>query len=113
MTLELQIKGNKIFAPLKSNWVTLTQEERLKQEFIIRLINFYGYSLDQLGQDVEIKNKVKVDIAIWKDEKDKKKNKVPSIIIAIECKAEHVSIKKDDIFLSYKIADSVNANFFI
>ena len=113
MELNIQIQGNKIFAPLKNQWVSKTQEELLKQEFVARLVNFYGYNLNQLGQDLEIKNKVRVDIAIWKNEKDKKDNKIPSIIIAIECKAEHVSIKQEDIFLSYKIANSVNANFFI
>lgn len=113
MPLDIKIKNNKIYAPLKDEWLNLTEQEKLKQEFILRLINSYDYDLEQLGQDIEIKNKVKVDIAIWKNKADKKSKKVPSIIIAIECKAEHVSIKKDDILLSYKIASSVNANFFI
>ena len=113
MLLELQVKGKQIYAPLKSEWIKYSQEEKVKQEFIIRLVNFYGYDVDQLGQDVEIKNKVKVDIAIWKNSAEKQKNKIPSIIIAVECKADHVSIKQEDILLSYKIASSVNANFFI
>ena len=113
MTLELNIKNNKIFAPLLGAWLPLSQEEKIKQEFITRLINFYGYDIEQLGQDVEIKKKVKVDIAIWKNKEEKQKNKIPSIIIAIECKAEHVSIKKEDIQFSYKLASSVKANFFI
>lgn len=113
MAITVNIKDNKIFAPLLDKWLPLNQEEKIKQEFISRLVNFYGYDIEQLGQDVEIKNKVKVDIAIWKSKGEKQKKKIPSIIIAIECKAEHVSIKKEDILLSYKLASSVNASFFI
>ena len=63
--MKIQIKEDKIFSPLKDKWVRNTPEEKLKQEFICRLINSYGYSLEQLGQDIEIKKRYKADIAIW------------------------------------------------
>ena len=39
--MELQINGNKIFAPLKNKELVLTPEERVRQEYISRLVNVY------------------------------------------------------------------------
>jgi type I restriction enzyme M protein len=111
--MQVEIKNNKIFIPLKDIWVKNTPEEKLKQEFICRLVNSYGYSLKQLGQDVAIKKRYKADIAIWRTEKDKIKNAIPSIIITVECKAEHIKIKESDYSIGYNFASTINANFFI
>lgn len=109
----VEIKGNKIYAPLKKEWVRNTQEEKLKQEFICRLVNSYGYNLEQLGQDIEIKKRYRADIAIWRSAKEKLNNSVPSIIITVECKAEHIKIKESDYSIGYNFAANINANFFI
>lgn len=111
--MQIQVNGNKIFAPIKNKWVINTAEEKLKQEFIIRLVTTYGYSLNQLGQDVEIKKRYRADIAIWRSETDKIKNSIPSIIITVECKAEHIKIKESDYAIGYDFASTINANFFI
>jgi type I restriction enzyme M protein len=113
MSLEVQIKDNKIFAPLKNKWLVLKSEEKVRQEFICRLINSYGYQLNQIGQDVEIKNKQKVDIAIWRSVQEKIANSIPAIIITVECKAEHIKIKESDYTSTRDFASVVNANFFI
>jgi type I restriction enzyme M protein len=111
--MQIEIRGNKIFAPLKKEWIPNTQDEKLKQEFICRLVNNYGYKLGQLGQDVEIKKRYKADIAVWRSEKEKFKKFIPSIIITIECKAEHIKIKEADYSIGYNFASTINANFFI
>lgn len=111
--MQIEIKGNKIFAPLKNEWVTNSAEEKLKQEFISRLVNIYGYSLEQLGQDIEIKKRYKADIAIWRSKNEKSKNAIPSIIITVECKAENIKIKESDYSIGYNFASTINANFFI
>ncbi len=113
MELDIQIEKDKIFAPLLNKWVANTQEEKLKQEFIKKLVDSYGYSLGQLGQDIQIKRRFKADIAIWKSETEKSKNRVPSIIIAVECKAENVSIKEEDYEKGYNSAFAIEADFFI
>ena len=110
--LQVKIDNNKIFLPLKNIWVAYSSEEELKQEFIVRLVNSYGYSLEQLDQDVQIKRH-RADIAIWKSIEDKIQNRIPSIIIAIECKAEHIKIKESDYSKGYSFASSINASFFI
>ena len=67
MSMELKVENNKIYAPILGKWINLTPEEKLKQQFIIRLINHYGYSLEQIGQDVVIKDRYKADIGIWRN----------------------------------------------
>ncbi|MBO9200236.1 MULTISPECIES: N-6 DNA methylase [Niastella] len=111
--MQVEIKGSKIFSPLNGKWLPCSEEEKLKQEFICRLINNYGYDISQLGQDVEIKKRYKADIAIWGTALEKKKNSIPSIIITVECKAEHIKIKESDYTIGYNFASTINANFFI
>jgi type I restriction enzyme M protein len=113
MTLEVQIKDNKIFVPLKNKWLINTPEEKIRQEFICRLVNSHGYQLSQLGQDVEIENQQKVDIAIWRSKREKLKNAIPAIIITVKCSAEHIKIKKSDYENTLDFAYVINANFFI
>ncbi|WP_202912435.1 restriction endonuclease subunit M [Sphingobacterium olei] len=113
MSMELRVENNKIYAPILGKWINLTPEEKLKQQFILRLINHYGYSLEQLGQDVVIKDRYKADIGIWRNKSEKKKNKIPSIIIAAQCKAEHITINAEDYLIGYNFASSVKADFFI
>ncbi|EPE9874383.1 N-6 DNA methylase [Flavobacterium psychrophilum] len=111
--MQVQIKDKKIFAPLLDKWVDLNQEEKIKQEFIIRLINEYGYSIKQMKQDFQVKKGNIVDVAIWKYSNEFDKNLKPAIIITIDCKAEYISIKKEDIKDKYKLASLVDSDFFI
>ena len=102
MSLELQIKGNKIFAPLKDKWLVLTPEEKVRQTYICRLVNHYGYSLDQMQQEVTVAEgnkrgtgRASADIVIWKN-KDEVEKKAPSIVV--ECKADNIDIVEGDYF---------------
>ncbi len=113
MGIQLNKEKNKIYAPLLGKWVPYSSEEELKQKFIHRLTETYGYSLDQLGQDVKVKKRYEADIAIWRSKSDKEKKSIPSIIITVECKAENIRIKESDYSIGYNFASSINANFFI
>ena len=70
--MELKINGNKIFAPLKNKELVLTPEERVRQEYICRLVNHYGYDLSQMEQELQVNNshrgqgKARADIVVWK-----------------------------------------------
>lgn len=54
--MEIQINDNKIFAPLKGKWLVLTPEERVRQEYICRLVNHYGFNLAQMEQEIQVNN---------------------------------------------------------
>ncbi|MEG1738748.1 MAG: N-6 DNA methylase [Odoribacter sp.] len=115
--MEIKIKGNKIFAPLKEKELQLTPEESVRQEYICRLVNDYGYSLEQMAQEVQVNNsqrgqgKARADIVIWKSAKDK--NEDASAAIVIECKAEHITIQEEDYFQGYNYASWAGADFFV
>jgi len=47
MVLTVNIRDNKIFAPLSQKWLVLKPEKKDRQEYICRLVNNYGFSLEQ------------------------------------------------------------------
>jgi type I restriction enzyme M protein len=115
--MELKINGNKIFAPLKNKELVLTPEEKVRQEYICRLVNVYGYSLDQMAQEVQVSNshrgqgKARADIVIWKSASDKRNE--ASATIVVECKAEHITIREEDYYQGFNYASWAGAAFFV
>jgi type I restriction enzyme M protein len=115
--MQVQIKDNKIFAPLKDKWLVLKPEEKVRQEYICRLVNDYGFSLDQMEQEKKVTNssrgqgRAMADIVIWKTKKERLDGKYA--IIVIECKAEHITIREDDYFQGYNYARWAGADFFV
>ena len=114
--MKLQIKGNKIFAPLKNKELVLTPEERVRQEYICRLVDNYGYALNQMAQEVQVNNshrgqgKARADIVIWRSEADKKDD--ASAVIVEECKAEYITIREEDYCNGTTKPPGPMANFF-
>lgn len=115
--MEVQIKDNKIFAPLKDKWLVLKPEEEVRQNYIVRLVNSYGFDLNQMAQEVQVNNsqrgqgRAMADIVIWKNEADKLADKSP--VIVVECKAEHITIHEEDYFQGYNYASWAGADFFV
>lgn len=119
MTLLVEINGNKIKAPLKGKdtWLVLKPEEKVRQEYICRLVNNYGFDLEQMAQEIRVSNsqrgqgRAMADIVIWKNVKDKRENNSP--IIVVECKAEHITVREEDYFQGYNYASWAGADFFV
>ena len=115
--MELQIKNNKIFAPLKNKELVLTPEERVRQEYICRLVNHYGYELAQMDQELQVNNshrgqgKARADIVVWKSAFAKSNEDAATIVV--ECKAEHITIREEDYFQGYNYAAWAGADFFV
>ena len=115
--MEVQIKDNKIFAPLKDKWLVLKPEEKVRQEYICRLVNSYGFDLNQMEQEKQVNNSQRgqgrsmADIVIYKNEADKLASKSP--VIVVECKAEHITIREEDYFQGYNYASWAGADFFV
>lgn len=49
-TFEIKRESGKIFCPLTNSWHIETPEEKVRQEYIKKLVDDYGYSLDQMAQ---------------------------------------------------------------
>lgn len=115
--MEIQIKDNKIFSPLKNKWLVLKPEEEVRQKYICRLVDSYGYDLKQIDQELKVTNSLRgqgaarADIVIWKSAQDKNEKK--SAFIVVECKAESVTIRKDDYYQGYNYATWAGADFFV
>ncbi len=117
MSLKVENKDNKIFAPLSGKWLVTKPEEKVRQEYICRLVNNYGFSLDQMAQEVQVNNaqrgqgRAMADIVVWRSPKHKSESDSP--IIVVECKAEHITIREEDYFQGYNYAAWAGADFFV
>lgn len=117
--MEIEIKGNKIKAPLKGKdaWLVLKPEEEVRQKYICRLVNHYGFSIEQMAQEIQVSNsqrgqgRAMADIVIWRNEKDRAEDNSP--IIVVECKAEHITVREEDYFQGYNYASWAGADFFV
>ena len=119
MALQVEIKGNKIKAPLKGSdvWLALKPEEEVRQKYICRLVNNYGFSLEQMEQEILVSNTkrglggARADIIVYKNSEDKKKRR--NAVIIVECKADKITIQVDDYFQGANYAAMCGADFFV
>lgn len=115
--MDIQIENNKIFAPLKDKWLVIKPEEQVRQKYICRLVDSYGYSLGQMAQELQVSNAqrgqgaARADIVIWRSKEDKTKSK--NALIVVECKAESVTIHVEDYYQGYNYAALAGADFFV
>ena len=115
--MEIKIKNNEIFAPLKNKWLVYKPEEEVRQKYICRLVDSYGYSLEQMEQELQVTNSqrgqgaARADIVIWRNKKDRETKKYP--LIVVECKAESVTIHKEDYYQGMNYASWSHADFFV
>lgn len=117
LKLEVQIDGNKIYSPLRDKWLVLTPEEQVRQSYICRLVNVYGYALEQMNEELIVSlasrgnGQARADIVIWKSKEDKNKSKAAFIVV--ECKAETVKIRQEDYYQGANYAAWSGASFFV
>lgn len=115
--MEIQIKDNKIYAPLKDKWLVLKPEEEVRQTYIKRLVDSYGYAVSQMDQEIQVSNSqrgqgaARADIVVWRSKEDKAAKKYP--LIVVECKAESVTIRKEDYYQGMNYASWAHADFFV
>ena len=116
-TLQIKRDNGKIFCPLTDSWHIETPEEKVRQEYIKILVEDYGYSLDQMAQELKVNNsqrgcgKARADIVVWKSKSDKDDSKAAFIVV--ECKAENVRIREEDYYQGYNYASWSGASFFV
>jgi type I restriction enzyme M protein len=115
--LQVQIKDGKIYAPLKNKWLVKTPEEEVRQQFICHLVNNYGYSLDQMDQEITLTNskrgtaRARADIVIWRSKEEKLNN--TNAFIVIECKSDNVKIIPGDYQQGNNYASWARSKFFV
>ena len=119
IVMQVEKNGNKIKAPLKGKdvWLMSKPEEQVRQDYICRLVNNYGFNLEQMSQEIQVNNsqrgqgRAMADIVVWRNLQDKINDNSP--IIVVECKAEHITIREEDYFQGYNYASWAGADFFV
>lgn len=117
MDIETRNNNHEIFAPLKDKWLVNKPEEQVRQKYICRLVDSYGFSLDQMAQEIQVTNSqrgqgaARADIVIWRSKEEKVKGK--NALIVVECKAESVTIHEEDYYQGYNYASWAGADFFV
>jgi type I restriction enzyme M protein len=112
---EIQVKGSQIYSPVRRKWLPLTPEERVRQEYLRVLTEAYGYTLDQISEEMDVSGRgsaqARADFVIWRSPQDKTDQKAPFIII--ECKSDNVTIKAHDYAQGEHYARMTDAPFFV
>jgi type I restriction enzyme M protein len=107
----------KIFAPLQNKYLEAKPEEKVRQEFICRLINDYGYTLEQMAQEVQLTSssrgtgRASADIVIWRTKEEREQNKTAFLVV--ELKAEALKLKPEDFYQGYNYATWSRAKLFV
>ena len=114
----LQIKKNnegEIYSHIRKKWLIETPEEIVRQNYLLVLVNEYGYSLEQIDEERTLtrrgSGKARADFVIWKTAEDKQKAKAPLIIV--ECKSDNVTISSKDYSQGENYARIVDAPIFL
>lgn len=114
-TLSIQEGDNKIFSHIRKISLIKTPEEIVRQNYLLTLVNEYGYSLDQIDEELTItgrgSGKARADFVIWKTAEDKQKLKAPLIIV--ECKSDNITISAKDYAQGENYARITDAPFFV
>lgn len=115
--MSIRIENNKIWASLKNKWLVLTPEEKVRQEYIERLKDNYGYSYEQMRQELTVaegdergSGGARADIVVWTSP-DKVEEEDP--VIVVECKAENINISEKEYKQGSHYARYTRAPFFV
>lgn len=115
MQLKVLEKDGKIYSHIRKKWLTKTPEDLVRQEYLLVLVNKYGYTLEQIKEEENVTGRgsaqARADFIIYKDKKDILKNDNPLIII--ECKADNINISEKDYVQGEIYARIYNAPFFV
>ncbi|MGH9901008.1 MAG: N-6 DNA methylase [Pyrinomonadaceae bacterium] len=93
-----------------------TPEERVRQEHLCVLVNEYGYSLDQIDEEVAVplsrgSANARADFIIWRTVQDRRENE--HAFIVVECKADNVTIDQRTYQQGANYAQYEQARFFV
>ncbi|PAF41754.1 N-6 DNA methylase [Helicobacter sp. 11S02596-1] len=118
--MQLEVKFNKngdIYSHIRGKWLVAKPEEIVRQNFVCKLVNDYGYELNQMAEELDFATgqrggaQARADIAIYKSASDKIDQNNPFIIV--ECKADNIRIGANDYLQGELYARLSDAPFFV
>ena len=97
--LIIRREKGKVWSHIRKKWLNETPEETVRQEYLCILVNEYGFSLDQMDEELEVTGRgsghARADFVIWRTAQDKSDQKPP--LIVVECKSDNVTIKAQEL----------------
>ena len=113
--IEVRREGGKIWSHVREKWLAETPEERVRQEFLLVLIHEYGFALEQIAEETRVTGRgaghARADFVIWRTAQDKADGRNP--LIVVECKADNVTIRREDYGQGDNYARLSGARFFV
>lgn len=113
--LKILERDDKIYSHIRKKWLVKKPEEVVRQQFIVLLVNHYGYSLEQLLEEENLTGRgsaqARADIVVFRSVSDIQQKNNPLIIV--ECKAESIIISEKDYLQGELYARIHNAPFFV
>lgn len=113
--IEIRRQDGRIWSHVRNRWLVETPEERVRQEYLLVLINEYGYALNQIGEELEVtgrgSGRARADFVIWSSTDDKRDGKNP--LIVVECKSSNRTITTADYAQGDSYSRQANARFFV
>lgn len=108
-------ENGKIWSEVRQKWLVETPEEYVRQEYLLILLNEYGFDVDQIGEEEEVtgrgSGRARADFVVWRSAKDKTDRKPP--LIVVECKSDNVTIRAQDYGQGDNYARLTNAPFVV
>ncbi|MBI5558088.1 MAG: N-6 DNA methylase [Deltaproteobacteria bacterium] len=108
-------KKGKIWSHARGKWLVETPEETVRQEYLLVLVNEYGFALGQIAEEMDLTGRgsasARADFVLWRTVQDKSADNAPFIIV--ECKSDNVTIKPHDYDQGENYARICGAPFFV
>jgi len=109
-------KNGKIWSHLRKRWLNETPEEGVRQEYLCVLVNEYGFSIEQIAEEMEVtghrgSGQARADFVIWRTIQDKTDRKTSHIVV--ECKSDNVTIQDKDYWQGDAYARYCGARFLV
>jgi type I restriction enzyme M protein len=114
IALKRDNKGH-IWSHVRKRWLVETPEEAVRQQYLLTLVNEYGYALEQIAEEESVTGRgaaqARADFLIWRTIKDRVDDR-PAFIV-VECKSDNVTIDAKDYAQGENYARREGAPFFV
>ncbi len=114
--LIIRREKGKIWSHVRQKWLTDQPEESVRQDYLCVLVNEYGYSVEQIDEEVSLPGErgnknARADFVVWRSAQDRRDGK--TALIVVECKAENVAIDQKTYEQGGNYANNERAKFFV
>ncbi|MCX6907176.1 MAG: N-6 DNA methylase [Verrucomicrobia bacterium] len=115
-SLSVRREKGRIWSHVRQKWLNETPEESVRQEYLCVLVNEYGFSIEQIDEEVSAPGQrgtkdARADFVIWRTPQDRRDGKTS--LIVVECKADNVAIDQKVYVQGANYAQFERAKFFV